>query len=154
MAKASVEVLTILRNTITKLENSNHYQWGHMGLCNCGFLAQEITKLKKEEIHSAAMQQKGDWSEQLNDYCPTSGLPMDDLISEMLDAGFDSADLKHLERLSSPTVLHSLPLQERDLKHNVKAHVIKYLKAWTILIESQLLEVIRLPEIHGADVHR
>jgi hypothetical protein len=47
-------------------------------------------------------------------------------------------------------VLHALPLSERDLKHNVKAHVIKYLKAWTIVIEYQLLEGIRLPDIHEA----
>jgi hypothetical protein len=34
-----------------------------MGACNCGFLAQEITHLRKAEIHSRAMQSTGDWNE-------------------------------------------------------------------------------------------
>ncbi|MEO7992140.1 MAG: hypothetical protein ABI663_21490 [Chryseolinea sp.] len=98
-----------------------------MGLCNCGFLAQEITNLRKEEIHTRAMQQHGDWSEQLNDYCPASGLPMDDLISEMIAFGFDSDDLKHLERLSDSEVLRALPLAECNLKQNIKTDVVTYL---------------------------
>src|SRR5438128_9461979 len=98
MARASFSVLTALKNTINRIENSNNYQWGHMGSCNCGFLAQEITHFSKEEIHSRAMQRHGDWNDQLNDYCPTRGLPIDDLISALLAFGFDSDDLKHLEK--------------------------------------------------------
>jgi hypothetical protein len=101
MARVSTHVIEALRNTTAKLEQSNEYQWGHMGSCNCGFLAQEVTHLSKKEIHTRAMMQHGDWSEQLNDYCPTSGLPMDDVISELIAFGFDSDDLKHLERLST-----------------------------------------------------
>jgi hypothetical protein len=84
MARVTIELIQILRNTAHTLAQSRSYQWGHMGACNCGFLAQEITRLRKDEIHSRAMQRYGDWAEQLNDYCPTSGLPMDALISEML----------------------------------------------------------------------
>jgi hypothetical protein len=151
MAKPSLTVVSVLRATASKIENSAAYQWGHMGLCNCGFLAQEITKLKKEEIHARAMQGHGDWNEQLNDYCPTSGLPMDDLISEMLSVGFDSDDLKHLEKLSAPDVLQTL--QERSLLHNVKADVVIYLRTWAKLVESQLLEQIQLTElVHVTDL--
>jgi hypothetical protein len=67
MAKASLELIEALRKTANKLTNSNNYQWGHMGACNCGFLAQEVTQFRKEEIHARAMQRYGDWSEQLND---------------------------------------------------------------------------------------
>jgi hypothetical protein len=35
MAKASVELIEILRKTSNKLEESEVYQWGHMGSCNC-----------------------------------------------------------------------------------------------------------------------
>jgi hypothetical protein len=147
MAQPSPEVILILRTTAGKIERSNAYQWGHMGLCNCGFLAQEITKLKKEDIHKRAMQRHGDWNEQLNDYCPTSGLPMDDLISEMLAFGFDNEDLKYLERLSNPAVLRMLPVEERNLRHNVKADVVKYLNTWAIQLESVILEQIKLPEL-------
>jgi hypothetical protein len=147
MAKASVEVLSALLRTITRIEKSNEYQWGHMGSCNCGFLAQELTMLKKEEIHSRAMKGYGDWTEQLNDYCPTSGLPMDEVISQMLLAGFDSDDLKHLEKLSAPKILESFPLAERNLKHNQKTDVILYLKAWAQLVEQELLANLQLPDL-------
>jgi hypothetical protein len=142
MAKPCPEVILALRATAKQLESSSSYEWGHMGACNCGFLAQTVTSLKKEEIHRRAMQGRGDWNEQLNDYCPTSGLPMDDLISELLHAGFDSEDLKHLERLSSPTVLRSLPLGSRDFHHNIKADVVQYLRAWAALLEMQWLTTI------------
>ena len=147
MATPSIELIQALRNAAKKIEASNQYQWGHMGLCNCGFLAQEITSRKKEEIHRRAMQGHGDWNEQLNDYCPTSGLLMDELISEMLAFGFDSDDLKHLERLSDSDVLRVLPLAERNLKQNIKADVVIYLNVWAKVLESKLIEQISLSEV-------
>lgn len=146
MAKASPFIIEALRNTIKKLKESTNYQWGHMGSCNCGFLAQEITKLSKAEIHERAMQKYGDWNDQLNDYCPTSGLLMDDLITTMLEAGFDTDDLKHLEKLSDKQILSQLPKAEREqLKHNNKKDVTTYLKAWVHLLEAQLANSITLP---------
>ena len=56
MAAPSIELIKALRNTANSIERSQHYQWGHMGSCNCGFLAQEITKMTKAEIHARAMQ--------------------------------------------------------------------------------------------------
>jgi hypothetical protein len=146
MARASVEVINILKRTALKLERSTGYQWGHMGACNCGFLTQEITNLKKDEIHWLAMQKYGDWSEQLNDYCPTSGLPMDSLISEMITVGFDTDDLKHLEQLSDQRILQTLPMEERSLRHNFKPDVVKYLSAWAVMLEEELLKTITLPD--------
>lgn len=142
MARASIELVNILRQTANRLRRSSDYQWGHMGLCNCGFLAQEVTQLKKDEIHRRAMMNHGDWNEQLNDYCPTSGLPMDDLISNLLAAGFDVDDLKHLERLSSPEVLALV--EERHLVRNNKNDVILYLDRWAELLENKILMSINL----------
>jgi hypothetical protein len=144
MAKPGLEIVSVLRTTAKKIEGSNSYQWGHMGLCNCGFLAQEITHFTKAEIHQRAMQRHGDWTEQLNDYCPTSGLPMDDLISELLSFGFDANDLKHLEKLSDGKVLRLIPVDQRDLKHNIKKDVVKYLKIWANLLEEELVANIKI----------
>ncbi len=114
-----------------------------MGCCNCGFLAQEISHLRKEEIHARALQRSGDWTEQLNDYCPQSGIQMDDLISEMLSFGFDRCDLKNLERLSDPAILKSISAPVKHLKHNVKKDVLVYLYAWAEMIEAKLLDEVR-----------
>lgn len=145
MAKASFELIAILEQTADRIAASKDYQWGHMGACNCGFLAQQVTQLKKSEIHSRAMQGTGDWNEQLNDYCATSGLPMDDVISNLLGAGFDIEDLKHLEKLSAPDVLRTLPLHERNLKHNVRQDVVKYIRTWAALLNERLVEKLQMP---------
>jgi len=149
MANIRYELIQALKTTARKIEHNTSYQWGHMGLCNCGFLAQEITSLSKDEIHRRAMQRHGDWSEQLNDYCPTSGLPMDDLIDQLVNFGFTLEELRHLERLSDQAVLQRLPMEKRYLSHNVKADVIVYLNAWANLLEESLLESISLKELTG-----
>lgn len=157
MARISPQLIEALRNAALKLENSPNYQWGHMGLCNCGFVAQEVTKLSKTEIHQRAMMQHGDWTEQLNDYCPQSGLPMDSIIDTLIAFGFDADDLKHLERLSDPKILSRIPLEKRDLKHNIKRDVMLYFQTWIALLEDQWANSIQLPDLtkekHALAIH-
>lgn len=138
MAQANRSTIDVLLNTAAALERADDYQWGHMGSCNCGFLAREISLADKDSIHSAAMQRYGNWTEQLNDYCPTSGLLMDDLITTMLDAGFDVDDLSQLETLSNVDILRSLPPQHRYLEHNIKEDVVVYLRGWAEYLEGIL----------------
>lgn len=152
MAKPSIPLINALRKTSAHLLQSPHYQWGHMGSCNCGFLAQQITGLGKSEIHKFAMQGYGDWSEQLNDYCPNSGLSMDVIITTLLDVGFDIDDLKHLERLSDFSVLTTLPQEESRLRYNVKDDVVKYLNAWASCLETPCVEDVQLPTFDRSPV--
>jgi hypothetical protein len=152
MAKASITVINALRATIANLEKGASYQWGHMGSCNCGNLAQVITNKDKAEIHKSAMRRHGDWNEQLFDYCPTSGLPIDHIIDEMIAFGFTKQDLGHLEKLSDPKILQNLPLERRNLKHNMKADVILYLKTWADYLENQLIEKISIQDVLTAKV--
>lgn len=148
MAKPNPELIYALRNAAQKLQDSQNYQWGHMGSCNCGYLVQEVTKLSKADIHEYAMRTRGgDWSEQALDFCPTSGYLMDQVISYMLDAGMDIADFKHLERLSDKEVLQKLPLKERYLRHNYKKDVVKYMYTWADLLEEKLMADISLSHI-------
>lgn len=148
MARIKIEVANALRNVARKLEANPAYQWGHMGACNCGFLAQEITSLTQAEIHRRALHRYGDWSEQLNDYCPVNGLPFDEVISELIAFGFDSRDLKNLERLSDPEILQQLKPEERSLRHNIREDVVKYLNTWASLIEAELVRPVNLSKIH------
>lgn len=148
MARPKPELIQALRNTAIKLEKSQHYQWGHMGSCNCGHLVQEVTQLSKAEIHEYAMRTRGgDWSEQALDFCPTSGYLMDQVISIMLEAGMDIEDFKHLERLSDKEVLLRLPQKERHLRHNVRKDVVKYMQTWADLLEEKLADQISLEDI-------
>jgi hypothetical protein len=141
MARPSVELIEAFRKTIDKLKSGAPYQWGHMGACNCGNLAQEITKISKADIHQYALQRYGDWNEQLNDYCPTSGLPMDTVIDKLIDAGLTISDLGHLEKLSSPEVLKEIPFERRvNLKKNKKEDVIFYMEIWLKILEKRWID--------------
>jgi hypothetical protein len=152
MARPTPELIQALRQTAQKLKNGSPYQWGHMGGCNCGNLAQELTTLNKDQIHQYAMQRHGDWNEQTEEYCSTSQMPIDLLISEMLGAGLILEDLRHLERLGDRSVLQRIPINKRYLKHNVREDVITYMTTWADLLEEQLLEKITLPATITMDI--
>jgi hypothetical protein len=79
-----------------------------MGSCNCGHLAQQLTEKSKAEIHRYATEKHGDWAEQVLDFCPTSGMSMDWLISELTSYGLTTRDLIDLERLSKEEVLQKV----------------------------------------------
>ncbi len=143
----SLHLVDALRRTARKLNAGVAYQWGHMGSCNCGNLAQELTTLTKAEIHAFALQGRGDWREQVEEFCPTSGLPMDLLIAEMLTKGLTTSDLQNLERLSDKRVLARIPFERRnEMHHNRRDDVVLYLNAWANLVEETLLEAVELPD--------
>lgn len=147
MARPTPELIYALRQTAKKLQDGSPYQWGHMGGCNCGNLAQELTKLNKDQIHRYAMQRYGDWNEQIDDYCSTSQMPLDLLIGEMLNAGLQLEDLKHLEKLDDRQILMHLPVEKRFLKHNIREDVATYMTTWATILEEQILEKITLPNL-------
>ncbi len=142
MAKANLKLVDALRKAAKNLENGAPYQWGHMGACNCGNLAQVITKLSKAEIHAYAMQSYGDWTEQSAEFCSTSGMHIDLIISEMTSVGLDIQDIANLERLSDKTVLACLPFEQRNLIHNRREDVILYMRTWADLLEKELLSKV------------
>jgi len=109
MAIPNPELINALRATVRKLSSSDNYQWGHMGSCNCGHLAQELTNFSKAEIHAFAMERYGDWSQQTKDFCPDSKLTIDLILQTMFNAGLSKSDIRHLEKLSDNKIVNSLP---------------------------------------------
>ena len=150
-SRVSLPLIQALRDTAQRLASEAPYQWGHMGSCNCGHLAQTVTHLTKAEIHTQALQRYGDWERQLVDYCPTSGLPFDQTIDEMLAMGFSRADLTHLEKISDPTVRAAIPFERRNaLRHNQRDDVVLYLRTWADLLEQRLLATVSLLDLTPA----
>lgn len=138
MARPSRTLIAALRATAARLAAGSRYQWTHQGACNCGHLAQTLTRRSREELHRLAVQKAGDWGEHAVDYCATSGHPIDAVIGEMLDAGLELADVGHLERLSDPAVVRRFPLGERALDFRRREDVVRYLEAWADLLEERL----------------
>ena len=143
-------LVKILRQAARQINAGAPYQWGHMGSCNCGHLAQAITGRSKSDIHTQAMTRYGDWEQQLRDYCPQSGLPLDEIIDEMLALGLTRRDLAYLEKLTDPAILRALPPNHRHLKHNLRNEVVRYLAAWADLLERELLEQVDLSDLKPA----
>jgi hypothetical protein len=147
MAIPSIPLISVVRKASRQIASGAPYQWGHMGSCNCGHLAQAITQQTKGQIHSQAMQRHGDWEQQLRDYCPQSGLPMDELIDSILALGLSRKDLSNLEKLADPVILQALPSNRRYLRHNVRDDVVLYLDTWANLLEKELLDQVQSPAL-------
>lgn len=138
MATPTKMLVRALRKTALRLCTGARYEWGHLGSCNCGHLAQTVTDCSKGEIHAAAIRRKGDWSVVSREYCGTSGEPIDAIIGNMLEIGLSIEDIEFLEKLSSPAVLAALPSLRRNLRHNVREDVVVYMRAWADVLERQL----------------
>lgn len=147
MAKPSTALVAALRATAARLDEGARYQWTHQGACNCGHLAQTLTRRSQAEIHRIAVEKAGDWGEHAIEFCATSGYPIDHVLSEMLAAGLELSDVTSLERLSDREVLRRMPGGGRGVDHRRREDVVRYLEAWAELLEEQLpaAPVIPLP---------
>jgi hypothetical protein len=147
MARPTRTLIDALRTTAARIRAGSRYQWAHQGACNCGHLAQTITRRSQEEIHRVALEKAGDWGQHAVDYCPTSGLPLDAILTEMLDAGLELADIANLERLSDPAILRRFPLGERTLDHRRREDVVRYMDAWADMLEEELAAADNVREL-------
>ncbi|MCU0424954.1 MAG: hypothetical protein MUF71_04935 [Candidatus Kapabacteria bacterium] len=145
MARPTPELIDALRTTAKRLRTDVQYYWSHQGSCNCGHLAQTITKLSKVEIHSIAIERHGDWDDHAEDYCPTSGHHLDSIITQMLEIGLERSDIGDLERLSNTAILLRIPPELRALQYNRREDVVLYMETWAAMLEEQLLATISLP---------
>ena len=137
-SRPTLTLAEALRVTAERLSDTSvKFRWTHMGACNCGHLTQTVTSLSAADIHALALQKAGDWGEQAQDYCPTSGYPMDHIIDQLLALGLSTNDLYHLERLDDPAVLKQLPLGERHLDRRSRVDVVRYLNAWADLVQAR-----------------
>jgi hypothetical protein len=117
-----------------RIEAGARYQWGHMGQCNCGHLAQVVTTKTSAEIHQAALLQRtGEWSEFAADVCPSSGSVIDDVLDALLAAGMSRDDIAHLENLSDPRVVAMIG---RTLVRYLPADAVLYLRTLSTLISA------------------
>lgn len=128
------ELAIALRATAGRLATTPDYQWGHMGMCNCGHVAQSVTGLTRREIHEAALEREGDWERQAQDYCPTSGLLIDHILAAMMRLGMTRSDIRNLERLSDARVLQRMGVTH--LQFNRRDDVVRYMRAWADELEA------------------
>lgn len=137
MHTARLELAARLRVTADRLRRGAPYRWTHQGRCNCGHLAQTITRLSGAAIHDAAVQSPGEWVDHAERYCATSGAPIDRLIRQMLEAGLDLDEIADLERLTHPAVLRHLPDSRRALDNRDRDDVVLYFETWAAVLDAE-----------------
>jgi hypothetical protein len=173
MARPTARLVAALRETALRLGSDGVvYRWSHFGHCNCGHLAQTVTRRPAREIYEAAFVRSGDWGQQardldLPDYgdrpaldegalereapelCSATGAPLEQVLAEMYAAGLDREDIDHLEDLSDGAVLRHLGASTTGLVRHARADVVRYLAGWADLLESRLspLERARLERV-------
>lgn len=131
----SAALAVALRTTADRLDRGSQYQWGHLGMCNCGHLVETVCGIAPAQIHRIALLDgTGDWEAIANAYCPTSGYAIDDVVAQLLALGMTTDDIGHLEKLDDPAVLAALPGGPRWLRRNERADVVAYMHAWSELL--------------------
>ncbi|MBB3698980.1 hypothetical protein KMW28_08595 [Flammeovirga yaeyamensis] len=139
MAKSNQLLINKLREAAENI-TSGDYMWGHPGKCNCGHLVQAITPMNSKDIYQTAQRQKLDeWSEFANDYCPASGMPVDNMIDTLLDIGLEVDDIPHLEYLSNKKILKALPGGFRYLQKGNREDAAEYMQTWANVLEEELV---------------
>lgn len=135
-----------LRETAKRLREGAPYRWTHQGMCNCGHLAQTVTKLSREEIHRLALAKQGDWSEHAVDYCSDSGFPIDHIIESLLELGLSRSDITHLERLDDPKIIRRVKAQTPEdpnregpfvLDKRKRDDVVAYMETWARVVDEK-----------------
>jgi hypothetical protein len=126
---------TLLRDTAARLDAGAHYEWGHMGRCNCGHLVQTVTNMSCRQISAAVEHRLDEWTEHAKDYCQVTDSPVDQLFSALAEVGFSHRDVVALEYLSDPRVLARLGPQGPRLRRNHAPDVCLYMRTLADVIE-------------------
>ena len=139
MARATKPLIEALRDSAHNLSEGAHYEWGHVGRCNCGHLVQSITRKTSTQIYHSFGIALDEWTEHAEAYCPTTSLPVEAMLDELTAIGFERKDVRHLEYLSDDTVLSRLPKDRRPLKRNQRQDVVLYLSTMADMLEEELV---------------
>lgn len=135
MAKSMVNLIDALRLTAQRLANGAHYEWGHMGRCNCGHLVQTLTNMSAYEIVEAVDFATNEWTEHAKDYCVGTGHKVDNLFLTLHEFGFSYQDVIHLENLSDARVFQRLGTH---LRRNSVDDVVRYMTILADILEEDV----------------
>jgi hypothetical protein len=110
------KLITALRTAAKALEdNTFAYDWTFPQSCNCGvvvgsLLGKSITELKDDlELRHYSLPKKDGkcnptWHRFVQHFCPVTGIPKDEILKELFNAGMTAKDISELEYLSNPEV--------------------------------------------------
>ena len=139
MAKATKQLVEALRKSADRIQSGAEYEWGHVGRCNCGHLVQAVTGKSSSQIIKGFGPALDEWTEHANDYCSTTGMPVQNMLDDLADIGFYPDDVRNLEYLSDKAVLKHPDLANRNLRRNDRDDVATYMNKLADVLEEELV---------------
>ncbi|MGA1525967.1 MAG: hypothetical protein ACO4CZ_18540 [Planctomycetota bacterium] len=133
---ANLRLAFALRKTADRLADGARYEWGHVGRCNCGHVAQTLTDFDDRQILRIFGQDLSEWTEHARNRCADTNRDLVALFDVLHTAGMSHEDVLHLENLSDPRILARMPDGDRDLQRNERHDVVRYLRAYADLLAS------------------
>ena len=130
--------MNALKQTARDLKNGCRYEWGHMGRCNAGCVVQNLTGKTDSQVAEMVGFELDEWSEHAKTYCNQSNTDVDELFALLKRYGFGYQDMIHIEYLSDPKVLKTMPEYGNRLKKNNPNDVGNYLLAFAKYLEREL----------------
>ncbi len=159
-SEKKVTLLEALIAVSKALENDTiDYVWSEICTCNCGLVAQAITKTSKDELYdyylrdiSERLQTKKNskycptWAQMISEYCPLTGTPTIEIFKALFEAGMNREEIAHLEYLSDPAILKNAridtdPTDETYFKDETRE------KGWWIFKKEVTKKVKMIKEI-------
>ena len=134
---AKNKLIKALHKTADGLDNGCQYEWGHMARCNAGCLVQNLMEKSQTEVIEMVHGHLDEWTEYADAYCKGTHQFIDDLFLELETYGLSHKDVLHLEYLSDPTILRSLPENRRYLQRNDPKDVSDYMRSFAGKLELQ-----------------
>jgi hypothetical protein len=137
------KLIAALRAAADEVEkNPDAYDWGLTTKCNCGIVAQHITGISANDLWKK-LSTVGLWrsiiAENLN--CRATGLPMDSVVTAMMEVGMSEQDFKDLEYLSNQKVLDALGIEsmsnDEHCQYDDRESFIAYARKWAELLEKE-----------------
>ncbi|MGA0059943.1 MAG: hypothetical protein ACO3RU_10180, partial [Planctomycetota bacterium] len=113
---ANLRLAFALRKTADRLADGARYEWGHVGRCNCGHVAQTLTDFDDRQILRIFGQDLSEWTEHARNRCADTNRDLVALFDVLHTAGMSHEDVLHLENLSDPRILARMPDGDRDLQ--------------------------------------
>lgn len=122
------KLITALRKTADDLDNGCEYEWGHMARCNAGCLVQNLMDKTGKEVAEMVNFKLDEWTEYADAFCKGTDQYVEDLFLDLETYGLSHTDVMHLENLSDPEILRSMPRERRYLQRNDPKDVSDYMR--------------------------
>ena len=148
---ANKKLINALQIAINALEKDFvYYNWTEQESCNCGVVIQAVLNKTEKEVkklfdkaYDQTLYTLTDctWRSVAKFSCTITGIPLTQVFKLLGEYGMQPEDIVHLEYLNNPGILEISEIDTTKSEYySEQENLIKYLKAWLIILEGKTSE--------------